>query len=249
MSRISRVWVEIVMELKGLRIYRLQLIINLLILPLSYALIALLVGGMTQTDLSYLLSGLIVSSFIGSFVGLLAMRISNFTQPQTMELYAAMPVTTGEVFSGLAITYLLLALPQIIVLLGLSIWQAETPRVGLAILGVLMSSGTFVSLGVFLGALVRNPFKAQGVFPLVSWGLMLLSPIYYNNQHLPAFYSALLLVNPATHALNVIRPFLGFKSVMDIGYSFLYLGLFILVTAFASYYILRRRMHLLEKFF
>jgi len=245
----SKVWVEVLMELKGLRIYKLQMFINLLLIPLSYAFITVLTSGMEGKDISYLLSGLIVSSLIGSFIGLLAMRISGLTQPQTMELYAAMPVTRAQVFCGLALTYTLLALPQIILLLGLSLWQAESPRSGLLIVGVLVSCGAFVSLAVFLGLMVRNPFKAQGIFPLTSWLLMLLSPVYYHSQHLPAFYNALMLINPATHALNIIRPFLGFSEIIDVRYSFLCLGILIVVTSFYSYHIVKRKMYLLEKFF
>ena len=244
-----KIWIEFLMEFKGLRIYKVQLLINLLLIPFSYVLIIILAGGAGEEAISYLSSGLIVASLIGSFVGLLAMRISNLTQPQIMELYAAMPVSRSQVLYGLIITYVLLALPQILLLLGLSFWQAQSSRVGFVIIGILISCAAFVALALFLGAMVRNPFKAQGVFPLVSWLLLLFSPIYYHSQHLPAFYKGLMLANPATHALNIIRPFLGFSMIIDVKYSYLYLSIFTITAFLYSYHIIKHKMYLLEKFF
>lgn len=245
----SKIWTAFMLEFKGLRIYRAQLLINLVLIPFSYVLVLALAMGIHGTDISYLSAGLIVASYIGSFVGLLSMRVSNLTQPGVMELYAAMPVRRSQVFSGLIMTYFLLSLPQVLLLIGLALWQSPSANCGLVTVGVALSCVTFAAMGMFLGSIVRNPFKAQGIFPLVSWALILFSPIYYRGQNLPSLYRGLMLVNPATHATNIIRQFLGFNQNISPAFSYVYLGSFTVIALSYAFYMIRHRTYLLEKFF
>jgi len=241
-----KVWLAALMELKGMRIYKVQLFISLIVLPFSYAIVILLAQG--GENPAYLLSGLVVASLVGTFLNLVALRISNLMQPDVLELYAVLPIHTAQAALGIVVAYSLLVLPQVVLLLGLAAWQADGVRIGLALIGTLVSLLAMASLGCFFGVMVRNPFKAQGIFPLLSWLMLLTSPIYYEVQGLPRAYVVSMLVNPATHALNLIRPFLGLSELIDVKLSLVVLiGIGILLGG-CSFKVLRD-VRMLEQLF
>lgn len=239
--------IEICLELKALRLYRSWLFISLFLIPFSYAFILFLSMRPAEEQLSYILSGLMVASLIGAG-NLVGLRIANLVQPEVLELYAALPVSVGQAALGVVTTYFLLVIPQSTVLLGLASRWAPQINPGMLVAGTVISIITVFAFWTALGLIVRNPFKAEGVFSLVAWALLLFSPIYYEMSGLPLVYRALLLINPVTHALNTIRPFLGMDAHFNCAASFLYLG--ILGCSSALYSVLAlRKVHMLEKLF
>lgn len=238
---------EVILEWKGLRLYRTQLFISLFLIPFSYAFILLLSLRPAEGQLSFVLSGLMVASLLGagSLVGL---RVANLVQPEVLELYATLPIGMGQAALGVVIAYVVLVIPQSVVLLGLSSWWAGRANPGMLVAGAVTSVIALFALWTALGLLVRNPFKAQGMFSLIAWALLLFSPIYYEMKDLPFAYRALLLVNPVTHALNVIRPFLGMDMQISYLVSFLYLGTLTCLLLVYSVWSLRK-LHMLEKLF
>jgi len=213
------VWIAMIMELKGMRIYATQLLIMMVFLPFSYAVVVLL-GGATD-NVAFVFSGLVVASLIGVFCNVVAMRVSNLMQPQVLELYAVLPVHLSQAVLGIVGAYTLLVLPQIAFFFGVAAWRVIEPNLALSFLGMFLALLAMAAFGCFLGILVRNPFKAQGVFPLVTWLMLLTAPIYFATNNLPRLVVMLMLLNPATHAVNVLRPHLGFAAIIDIRLSLL----------------------------
>jgi len=242
-----KIGIGICFELKGLRLYRTQLFISLFLIPFSYAFILLLSMRPAQGQLSYILSGLTVASLIGAG-SLVGIRVANLAEPEVLELYAALPISTGQAVLSVAIAYALLSIPQSAVLLGLASWWASRISVAMLVVGTVMSIIALFSFWTALGFVVRNPFKAQGVFSLISWTLLLFSPIYYEMNDLPFLYRAVLLANPVTHALNTIRPFLGMDAPLHWAVSFLYLGILGCLSVWYSVVALRN-VRMLEKLF
>lgn len=237
----------VLLELKGMRVYKVFILINLVVLPFSYAIVLLLAGA--SHDHSYLFSGLAVASLVSTFVSLVAHRVSNLVQPQVLELYAVFPVRMELMVAGAVAAYALLVSPQAVVLMGVSIGFAHTgKRALLAVPGAFLGLLFLASLGVFLGTLVRNPYKAQGLFPLLSWILLLTAPVYYPVENLPKTYAILILLNPLTHVLNVIRSPLGFAPLLN---PYLSIGVLGVVGGLTSLYALRslRNIRMLEQFF
>jgi ABC-2 type transport system permease protein len=240
-------WNVILLELKGMRVYKVFLLINLVVLPFSYAVVLLLAGA--GQDYSYLLSGLVVASLVGSFMGVVAQRVSNLVQPQVLELYAVLPARMELMVAGTVAAYALLVLPQVVVLMGLAIGLSRAGMAALlALPGTLLGLLFLAVLGVFLGTLIRNPFKAQGLFPLLSFLLLLAAPVYYKAEGLPRVYVVLVFLNPLTHVLNVVRPPLGFTPLWDIRVS---IGLLLIGGGLMGAYALRslRNPKMLERFF
>lgn len=244
----DNIWTQASMELKNLRLFRTYIFMNLVLLPASFMVVILLSRNATESELSYQLSGFAIASLIGSFVSLLAHRVSNMMQADVLELYAALPVSTLQIVAAQTATYLFIALPQVMAALALSAILADAVRMGLVITGMIASVALLTLLGVTLGMVIRNPYVAQGVLPLVAWILLLGSPIYYDSQRIQGLFLAFSLINPVTHALNVIRAPLGFPHIIPPGYSYAYIGI---VVAVLSIYSFRRakKLYMLEKLF
>ncbi len=243
----GKLGIEIRLEWKGLRLYRTQLLISLFLIPFSYAFILLLSVRPAEGQLSYILSGLMVASLLGAG-SLAGLRVTNLVQPEVLELYAALPISTGQATLGVVTAYVLLVIPQSVVLLGLASWWASRISLGMLVAGAVITVIAVFALWTALGLLVRNPFKAQGVFSLIAWALLLFSPIYYEMKGLPLLYRALLLVNPVTHALNIIRPFLGMDAQLSYAASFFYLGILTCLSVLYSVLALRK-LRMVEKLF
>ena len=61
----TKVWFATLMEIKGMRIYKVQLFINLIVIPFSYAIVLLLAG--VGEEHAFLLSGLMIASLVSVF--------------------------------------------------------------------------------------------------------------------------------------------------------------------------------------
>jgi ABC-2 type transport system permease protein len=237
---------QISIELKNLRLYGLQVIISLVVIPFSYMMVVVLSREMPPPELSYQLSGFALASLLGSLLVLLAMRVSNIMQPSVLELYATLPVTTAALIVAQVVTYLGLALPQVVLSLAVSASFAPAVRLAPLLAGVLSAVVTFTMVGVGLGLAIINVHVAQGVLPLLSWTLLLVSPVYYHLERLHGVLWVLAVVNPVTHALNAVRMPLGFSSVIPLTHSYLYMGC--LVALLVAYALKRvNRIYMIEK--
>ncbi len=246
--RSNKVLIGMQMEFKSLRLYKWQVLSSLLILPFSYVFVMLLSGNIHGQDIAYILTGYMVATLIGTFLGLYAMRICNLMQPEVLELYATFQVSVMQTVLSYCFSYVLLSLPIIILSLAISVHYAASVNMALFIAGTLISIAATALLATFLGLLIKNMYKAQGIIPMLSWVFLLIAPIYYSTQNLSPVYKTVLLINPVTHCLNLVRMALGFQPVTGILWSFGYLVIFIVVLAV---YALRafRRTYILEQLY
>lgn len=241
-------WPQMSLELKGLRLYATQILISLVLIPGSYLFVILLSSGTEASFLSYQLCGFVVASLIGSLVSLLAFRVSNMMQPTVLELYAALPARTGHIVGAQSMVYILLAIPQIAVATVLAASYAQSVNIGLLLVGIMSVVLLLTLMGLFLGTAIRNPFTAQGMLPLVAWVLLMLSPVYYPSEGLSSALFAVAVLNPVTHALNVIRVPVGNQAIVPLGVSYIYLGVAAIVMLGYVHRRLRR-VYILERFF
>jgi len=118
----------------------------------------------------------------------------------------------------------------------------------MVLLGIIVSIFFLLCLSVYLGLSLKNLFIANGILQLLSWILILFSPIYYNFETLNSTFKYALLVNPVTHLLNIVRIPLGFAPMISMWVSYVYVGLLIILMLF---YISKRvrSTYILERIF
>jgi|Deesub1362B_J571_1020462.scaffolds.fasta_scaffold00007_147 ABC-2 type transport system permease protein len=198
----------ILMELKGMRIYMLQIIVSLFVVPLSFlALILLNSKEAPSTFKAYLISGFIVISFVGLLLLMLSFRVSTVFEPRFLELYSTLPVSIEKVVLSMFLAYVLLGVPQTLIALLLLIKYSSTINIPLLLTSFALIAGELGSIAIVLGATIRNPYKVQAFTSILPWILTLLSPAYYKSS------SKILLLNPITHLLNVLRASLALEKL------------------------------------
>jgi len=236
------------MQFKTLRIYFLQLFIVVFVMPFSYAFVVLLSAAAENMSISYLLSGYIVSTLISTFLGMLALSITNLRQKEVLELYSTYAITFPQVVISICLTYVLIVLPIIVVVLPFVLMHAVRASHLMVLMGVIVSIFFLLCLSVYLGLSLKNLFIANGILQLLSWILILFSPIYYNFETLNSTFKYALLVNPVTHLLNIVRIPLGFAPMISMWVSYVYVGLLIILMLF---YISKRvrSTYILERIF
>jgi len=236
------------MQFKTLRIYFLQLFIAVFVVPFSYAFVVLLSTAAQDMSISYLLSGYVVSTLISTFLGMLALSITNLRQKEVLELYSTYAITFPQVVISICLTHVLIVLPIIVVVLPFVLMHAVSASVLMVLLGIIVSIFFLLCLSVYLGLSLKNLFIANGILQLLSWILILFSPIYYNFETLNSTFKYALLVNPVTHLLNIVRIPLGFAPMISMWISYVYVGsLTILMLSYISKRV--RSTYILEKIF
>ncbi|AIU69127.1 hypothetical protein TEU_01560 [Thermococcus eurythermalis] len=201
------------MELKGMRIYKTFLTVNLLIMPLALLFMMIMnSGSRTPEDISYLVSGFIVVSLVSSFLGTLTNRVSNIFEPSVLELYSTLPPKISTVVLAQFLTYSLMVIPQVLIGLTVILYYQGVSRINVPLL-VLALLLTFLELGalaVAIGARIGNPYKAMAVTGILPWLFVVFSPAYYRSSF-PALY-----LNPVTHLLLCVRSAIGLQEISPI---------------------------------
>lgn len=221
---LKRLWLNVIFELKGMRLYWMQIVSSLFIMPQALLFINLMANKADSNQLAYSLSGFIVASMVGSLIGCLSLRVCNMMLPEVLELYTTYSLGKPELVLSLSITYGLLSLPQIIVAVGITVIFVQIPHLVLYLLTILLSMTFLALFASGLGLVVKNYYQAMGLFPLLSYALVLLSPAYVA-QTSGGFLNFLFLLNPLTHLLNLIRSGLGLIPTINTGWSWAYLGI------------------------
>ena len=244
----SKIITAIEMEFKSLRIFWLQLLIVVFVMPFSYAFIVLISGNLQGASLNYLLSGYIVSTLISTFINMLGMRITNMRQVEVLELYSTYAISFPAIVISECLAYILITTPIVLIVLGYIVFTSQSINWLLLICGVLLTIVFLLLISVYLGLAMKNLFIANGLFQVITWILILLAPIYYNLDPLSSVFKGILLINPVTHLLNMVRVPLGFLPSVNLAFSY---GYIVLLCLLAFFYISKRihSTHILEKIF
>ena len=246
----ERIKIGVEMELKNLRIFLLQLFVVLFLLPFSYLFIMLLAGNgnLERIQIVSLLTGYIVVTMTSAFINMLSLRITNTRQPEVLELYSTFSITFPQILVSQCITYTLLTLPLILAAFLYVILSLESVNILLFISGIVIGIFVLLLLSVSLGLLMNNLFLANGLYQIVSMFLIIFSPSFFDMQTLNKFFQTLLLLNPITHVLNILRSPLNISLGFDVRWSYLFLFvLSVLLVLFVSKKV--SKTYILEKIF
>jgi len=246
----EKIKIGVEMELKSLRIFLLQLFVVLFLLPFSYLFIMLLAGNgnLERIQIVSLLTGYIVVTLTSAFINMLSLRITNTRQPQVLELYSTFSITFPQIVVSQCITYTLLTLPLILAAFLYVILSLKSVNILLFISGIVIGIFVLLLLSVSLGLLMNNLFLANGLCQIVSVFLIIFSPSFFGMQTLNKFFQTLLLLNPITHVLNILRSPLNISLGFDVRWSYLFLFvLSVLLVLFVSKKV--SKTYILEKIF
>ena len=185
------------------------------------------------------LAGLLVT-FMLTIVTFVRERSSS-----TLERLLTTPVTEGEIVSGYAISFGILALAQssVILLTGVLLFNIQIEGSFLLALLVIFLLGVgSMGMGLMFSSIAKNELQAVQFIPLVFIPSILLSGIFWPLEAIPELLRPIAYFIPLTYAVD------GARSVMirgwgvdEIWVQLLILALFAVVMLLFSTYMLKRR--------
>ncbi len=243
----ARLRLTILLEFKNMKFFALQIFMSFIVMPLGILFVLLAQENVDAKTTTYLLSGFIISSLIGSFFATLSLRISNMMMAEILELYATFSLSRWEMVAGMSIAFVLMTLPQIGIAGFIVVMNTSQSNLISFILSILFSIVGMLLMAVWAGLKVKNYYMAMGLFPFASWILILISPIYYDLQNIPTFLQWLLLANPLSHLLFLIRFGAGFAPPIPLIWSIIFL-FFVFFGAAIGIHKELKQVFILEKF-
>ncbi len=226
--RFTRIWKTMVFELKSLRLYWFPILTMTVIVPFSYLLVIVFSSGFSVQKLSIILPGFMVVSIFSILVLPLAQRISNMFSDDIIELLASLPVSMREIVLAYAGTYTMLSLPLMIgpaIILALS----EKLNVMVLVVGLFMLWCLALNVSFLLGLIVRNKLKLDPLLSITLLAVIMLTPAFYSINNVTGLLKLIILANPLTHVVLVIRASIGVSEGVPLAISLIYLSLIIVV--------------------
>ncbi|WP_242837256.1 ABC transporter permease [Alkaliphilus transvaalensis] len=203
--------------------------------------------GFIKDQVGFLLTGFIVTIMIGAFISMLSLRVSNLMEAEVLELYSTIIVNKTQLIIALVLNYLVLSIPQIIIAGILAVVYSTQVNVLKFIFSIILAGIFFASIGVFIGLVIKNKYKASGIVPYINIIFLVITPIYYRLDNMNRYFVYLYSINPIVHILNIMRESIGIKG-LNSGITLSY-GYIIILCAFLlkSIYKKVNNIYILEK--
>jgi ABC-2 type transport system permease protein len=220
-----------IFEIKSMRLFGMQILISMVILPFILLLLLLLQpGSHTLNQKTVLITGYIVASLLGVYLNVYAITVANLMLPEVLELYAVLPIRRREVIGAGAAIHTFLVLPQVIIASGILLGHYPLVAMLNFVVSLLWVMFSLVIWAVWLGLRIRY-YVAMGVLPFISWVMLLITPIYYDVAVMPGWAFVASMLNPLFHYVLILRQPLqvsNFPIGLSWGISLLFVGILLI---------------------
>lgn len=112
----------------------------------------------------------------------------------------------------------------------------------LALVALIVSNSIWFGLGLALGLTIKTEDIRDIVVQLVILPLSFLSTIYYPVNNAPGILKLVIIINPLTHAANIIRPALLSISALNAESALILFGYFALTAVLAYWFTKKAHM-------
>lgn len=221
--RLAGVLRGVAFELASLRLYWPHVLTMSVLVPLSYLAIALFSAYDSPRTLPIALTGFVVISSFATLVFPLAHRVSSMFDDQIIELVASLPIGPRALIASYVLAYTLLSAPATLIslaVLGATSGIAEPLAL---VAGLLLTYAISTLLGILIGLLVRNKLKLDPILSTLLFLVVVLTPAFYAPESASGMYQ-LLLLNPLTHVLFLMRVGVGMGAPLPVADSLAYLA-------------------------
>lgn len=174
-------------------------------LPLSFLVIFRVLGG---AQLSYhALYGMLVVFSVNAGVVSLPQLTLTYRSLRLQDMYCASPVGPGVYALGLGLSRFLFSLPPLTLVTAVLVARGQmAPAAVPAVAGVLLlTSFVGVMTGFLLSTLVANVYLISAAANLTGLLLVVLPPVYYPLEMVPAGWRWPALLLPTTNAAALLR--------------------------------------------
>jgi len=213
-------------NLKMYRLYWPHLISICMLMPITYLVI---VFAVSQGDLETLLAaltGYIIMSGFNILFYMSAIYVANTFEEQVLESYVLLPVPFWEVVVSVVVTQGLIGIPSLVVGLVIIFLVSRSIHIPLLLAGLILLYLVYSSLSILLGMQVKSRIKLDPLLITLMMLTIIITPAYYRLLYVSEPYRTLLLLNPLTHIVIILRASVGVNEGFPVTLSLLYITLF-----------------------
>ncbi|MEM4481970.1 MAG: ABC transporter permease [Desulfurococcaceae archaeon] len=239
---------SILFNLKMYRLYWTSLVTVTVLLPLTYMAVVVLSSGGSAESFLVGLTGYVVMACFSTLVYPVAVTVANTFEEQVLELHASLPISLRELFASYIVSQLLFSIPPVALGVALLLVAAGGLNWIYVFLSLLISALLFPNIAVLLGLTVRNRYRLEPLLTLLIILLAIATPLYYTLKGIYQPWRTVMLFNPFTHIVCLLRLSVGFQEGVPVSYSLAYLiSLTLLLTAVTLYKTRQGALMVLEK--
>ncbi|MDP7532611.1 MAG: ABC transporter permease [SAR202 cluster bacterium] len=202
-------------------------------------------GVLTQdvTFIAFLLPGIAVWGIMSFSVIGIATTMASYREKKILRRIMATPLKVRTFFVAQVLAYLLMALVQASVILGLGGLVYDVPIVGnLLLIGLVIIIGNivFLNLGFIVGAYSKSVQTASGLGNLVVLPLLMFSGVFFSPDSLPKMLTAVVRFMPLAPMVETVRGVtLEAKGIGDFPTQIAILAVWIGVTSLVAVKVFR----------
>lgn len=200
------------------------------------------IGKMDDYDyMTFVVPGLIIMSVIINSYGNVVSSFFGSKFQRSIEELLISPVPNWIILIGFVMGGVCrgLSVALVVTLLSLFFVDFQIYDIGVTVLTVLLTA-TLFALGGFINAIYARTFDDISIVPtFILTPMTYLGGVFYSVRILPEFWQELSLINPVLYQVSAFRyGLIGSRGVVNLGSSFLVMGVAVMVLFGYSLYLL-----------
>jgi ABC-type polysaccharide/polyol phosphate export permease len=194
-----------------LKVYKLNwyFLLTLYIIPATYLTVMF---ASSQGSREALMAGLTGFTILVSYNTLfysLASFTSNMFEEQIFESYFLMPIPFHEILMAAALMQILINIPPTLMSLIMLTYISANTNFPLLLSGILLTYAFFIPPAILLAIKVKRRMLLESFLMILMLIMIMATPAFYRLQYISEPYKTLLLANPLTHLIIMLRASIG----------------------------------------
>lgn len=208
---LSDTWIISGMRILALRRYLLSYLMISMLTPIGLTIMISFAAGITESAKINYIIGAIVFSLSMAGVNGVGQDIAQDRLLGTLKWFITSPIHPISYALGLLIPHVIAGLlnTTIILLLGKYVWGAPLILSPILPLIFILSILSLLGVGTVIGSYSKVPAQAYGLTNVISFVIILLSPVYYSIDALPSYLRPVSYIFPTTYSAEVLRTLLN----------------------------------------
>ncbi|MEM1719315.1 MAG: hypothetical protein QW432_02990 [Desulfurococcaceae archaeon] len=221
--KLSTLLKSVSFTLKMYRLFWMTLVMVTVVLPFTYLVVVVMFSGGNPESLATGLTGFLVMTSFSALVYPTAISIANMFEEQALELYATLPVSLRVLLASNVISQLIFSSTPVVLGVVALVLIAGNVHGAYMALGLVYSTTIFSFTALILGLSVRSRYKLEPVLMSLMMLVIVATPLYYRLFGLTKPLREILVANPVTHIVCLLRLGIGLSEGVPAEVSIAYL--------------------------
>lgn len=201
-------------DIKNTRLFAPQYIMTLIIMPLSYLMVAHFAGGFTQQQG---VGAFVFTSALSFFLSLVSTGVASLFKTEVMETYASLNVRMYTVLNSSLLYFTGIYLISSVVMAIIALCMGIFIHWWIALVCFLLGTLFFSRVAGALGLVLRNPYRGGALIPYFMFIILAITPLStagspmatFHPMMLNPFYDVYLLISAIGQGITAPLPFIA----------------------------------------